>query len=443
MAPATSSTGRVADGVGVATPLSVGLLWLGILVLLAVRSWGAVSLPALSAEDGTKVFAYFFQNRGLSALFLPKGGYTTLVANAIGFTSVRLPPTWIPYALAWCPLLLASLAYSLLALPGFRSWIPSDSRRIGICLALAANPVGGSLLVANTDYSTWNTLWIFFLLSIVPLATRPVAKAAHVATLAILTWSHPMTILAAPFYVVNARSANREDRLIYVLQLVHLLLHQVYGTDPMLVRVTLARFSSIPISELVMLRGVDAVEIVMRRVFGRTFFGDSVVDSITNHYPAVLYVLAGAILLEVALHWDRAKRVAVPCLYVAAAITFSSLMSRWGYGVGAIGEKAPYAGRYGYLPSIAVTTLVVDRLADWALRRERILKAAVVGAAICWLGIRNTQELSTYEFSRSENGRIVRECFERLAEAGRTNAHGIVVRCEKVHGDWPFEVVTP
>ncbi len=442
MSIATGSAPRARGDEFVATPASVGLLWLGILVFLAARSWGCVSSPPLNAEDGTKVFAYFYANRGLSTLVLPKGGYTTLVANVIGFTAVRMPPTWIPYVLTWCPLIITSLAYSLLAWPLFRRWIPSDARRFCICVAIAANPVGGSLLVSNTDYSTWNTLWIFFLLSMVPLAKRPGVRFVQMVALAILTWSHPMTILAAPFYLAHARHASREERLIYALQVMHLVLHQMYGTDPILVRVTRARFASVPISELVMLRGLDTVEIVMRRVFIRTLFGDSIADAVTRTYPGIAYVLASALLLGVWLDRERAKRVAIPCAYLALAITFSNLMSRWGYGVGAIGEKAPYADRYGYLPSILLTAVLADRVADWVIVRERWLKGALVAGFIGWMGARNSQELGRYGFDASANGRIVRECVARLAEAQRAQAHGVVIRCEKGSGDWPFEITT-
>ena len=127
--------------------------------MIGVRVWDILLLPVLQAEDGY-YFARFYNSGQAEMIFLRNAGYLRLTSNLLYFAAINLPPRWAPYLLTWLPALLAVFTHSLFLARRFRALIPSDWLRLGICLAFVLSPLGNHLLLTNTDYSSWNMLFL-------------------------------------------------------------------------------------------------------------------------------------------------------------------------------------------------------------------------------------------------------------------------------------------
>src|SRR5688500_2561757 len=120
----------------------VRLLVLAVCALIVVRCGSLFLEPTLAAEDGKRVFAYFYENRALSEVLRWKAGYLALLPNVFGFTAVRLPIEWAPRFLTIAPAFVTVLVFTLFASRTFQVVVPSRGVRLFACLALALAPVG-------------------------------------------------------------------------------------------------------------------------------------------------------------------------------------------------------------------------------------------------------------------------------------------------------------
>ena len=218
------------DGTG----RTVAWHWMLLLTLLVglnfIRSPYRLILPTLRVEDGTDVFAHFYQNRGFAEIFRFKAGYIPLVANIVGYCSVRLPTRLIPYGLTWLPLALSVAAYSIIFSRSYETWIPSPIVRAAISMLFVLSPLANTNLRAHTDYSIWSTLFMLILITARPLPCKPLPKALSLVLINVLVWSHPLTIAVIPVLVVSLFRQHR-DRIFYALTVLNLVIHQVVGVE--------------------------------------------------------------------------------------------------------------------------------------------------------------------------------------------------------------------
>ena len=121
--------------------------------LLVWRCYGYLIAPEVRAEDGARVFAYFYAHRKFAALFRLKAGYLPFLPNLIGYLAVRLPARAAPYFLTMVPTVLALATFSVFRASGYRRYMASDALRFALCLALAIAPIGNHFTVCHTDCS--------------------------------------------------------------------------------------------------------------------------------------------------------------------------------------------------------------------------------------------------------------------------------------------------
>ncbi len=159
--------------------------------------------PTMACEDGELMFANYLMNPSITGIFRFYFGYISLLPNLIGYLSARLPPTWNPYLLAYCALLLKGAAHTIFALRRFRGVVAADSTRWLICLVLAALPLGDVLMFDNTTYSLWNMLWILLLLVYAPLGQSRSVQVGQFILMALFACSHPLSVVAIPLCLYN------------------------------------------------------------------------------------------------------------------------------------------------------------------------------------------------------------------------------------------------
>ncbi|MDH4101477.1 MAG: hypothetical protein OEV28_12990, partial [Nitrospirota bacterium] len=198
--------------------------------IIFLRAPQVLLMPSLQADDGINVFAYFYENPEPENIFRFKAGYIPLLANLIGYISIKLPTSLIPYGMTWLPLLITLAAYSLLFNTGYRQWLESDLSRAAACILFALAPLSQFLLLAHTDYSIWNTLLLLILLSVMPLPESARWKYPWWVLTGVLIWSHPLTILVLPFHAYFFLR-DKQNRAFYALTILNLLLHMAFGVQ--------------------------------------------------------------------------------------------------------------------------------------------------------------------------------------------------------------------
>lgn len=213
------------------TRLISAALFLGIFVILAVRSWDALSFPILGHEDGRDMFAFYFNNGTPCGIFRYYAGYISLLPNAIGWAAMRLPLPISAHVFTLASLVIATLGFYLLSRDGHEWLVPQASTRRTIVVALAILPLGKGYLVNNLTYSQWSLLFLLVvLLTRWPLPSSIGALSAYAGTVALCAASHPLSILMVPPCVVQfVLNKHRIQRLFIVLCVVVVVAYQILG----------------------------------------------------------------------------------------------------------------------------------------------------------------------------------------------------------------------
>jgi len=430
--------------------------WVGLLAVLVglnyVRSTTRLTLPTLRVEDGTHVFAHFYENRSVAEIFRFKAGYVPLVANIIGWLSVRLPTRFIPYGLTWFPLALFVGTCSIVVSRRYAAWIPSQEVRGLIAMLFVLSPLANTNLRAHTDYSIWTTLFMLILLTARPLPHRPWPKALSLGAVSLLIWSHPLTIVALPV-VVFFLIRERGDRALYGITALNLIIHQLVGVASSSV------FGSM--KGAAVLRKITAAAgwtvIVTAKTAFAAVFGTSPLDW-ANGRAAYLFVVWGLVLVgTLAYVFHRVRYTRGPILlslYYIVSLTFLSLISRGYDTAGLIEGGRRYVHVQGLLFLLIYGLLGYElgtqTLAHYDSRLprhgpgliKRLATTLPVGILLCHHLVMG-YDVGDPPSHAVENGLIVRRFFDELAEleAVKGSHRGIYLVGSKVD-DWPIVVDT-
>jgi hypothetical protein len=430
--------------------------WLALLLILVVlnllRDPQRLILPTLRVEDGTHVFAYFYENRHIREIFRFKAGYVPLVANIIGYCSVRLPTRLIPYGLTWFPLVLSVIASSIVFSKPYATWIPSRVVRGMICMLFVLSPLANTNLRAHTDYSIWSTLFMLILLLAHPLPQRSLPKYVCLGVINILIWSHPLTIVVFPF-VVLFFFQNRRDRVLYGLTAFNLLVHQIVGVESSRL---FAGMSLLDALAKLARSSLWTVVVEAQTAFAAAF-GTALFDY-ANEEMWYLFVLWGLfLLLALVLSFRELRHMRKPILfslYYISVLTFTSIVGRGYDTAGLIVGGKRYVHIQGLLFLLIYGLLgyclgvgVVRRwLSGSRLRASTVFNKAVaaipVGLLLCHHLILG-YDVGDPPSHAVENGLIVRRFFNDLAELEKSQGshRGIYLVAEK-KDDWPIVIDT-
>lgn len=415
-------------------------------VITAIIIWrcnDAFMTPELRAEDGSKVFAYFYEHREFSALFRIKAGYLPFLPNLFGYLAVRTPARAMPYFLTIAPALLTLATFSVLRASAYRRYLSSDCARFALCLALALAPIGNHFTVYHTDYSIWNALLLLLLVAILPMPRRLSSAIPFSLGIATLIWTHPLSILVMPatlLWLWRDRGISQKalHGLLAVCQVMHIWLGirpenavVTKGSEPAWTRVT----------ELV----AGASNHLSHGIIRPTVFpwGPD-----TAEFD---YVVSGIFILAL-----------LACVVIPMERIATRLFYAWaGYGLVvpmmlialARAERGLRSTRYYYVSKAFATIalfLLLSQLFFLALRalapRSKLSHAASAAAALLLFVLLNYSmgRVTNYRIVDPENADRVAKFFADLAKAERVQGGHCNIRlsCRKTHGDWPFAIDT-
>ena len=99
-------------------------LFLAVLGIVFLRAPEMVLAPSLLWDEGSKVFAHFYEQREPAQILRFKSGYLPLIGNLIGYAAVRLPTRIIPYGFVGSAVLITSVTYCLFFARAFEDGSP-------------------------------------------------------------------------------------------------------------------------------------------------------------------------------------------------------------------------------------------------------------------------------------------------------------------------------
>jgi hypothetical protein len=446
-------------------------LFLGVLGIVVLRAPDMVLTPPLLWDEGSKVFAYFYENREVSRILRFKSGYLPLIGNLIGYAAVRFPTRAIPYVFVGSAVLITSVTYCLFFARAFRRWFPSDLNRALMCLVFALAPLSSCQIVTMSDYSLWNLLAALILLTVLPLSERRCWRYVHGFVCNLLVWSHPLTIIIAPIVLWRA-FRDKENRDFYGLLFFNLLVHQIFGVAGIVATHGLWDHSTgVPIPVSFAAKFFDAcvwtVQVVGATAF-RSAFGSPSFEFVLRESPALLAGWIALVVITsclVAFKVPRTRSLLALLAYLILSLSFLSCFLRYEDVQGDPIRFVSDSPRYIYLQSLCFLLLFGTLLTDgWELARSRMpgqrpfekfsrLAFLPLGALLChsyFLNtqfghyfVKNTQRVPPYFDADPQNGVAVREFFSKLADTEETRGsrREIQLTVEKIK-DWPITIDT-
>jgi hypothetical protein len=372
-----------------------------------------------------------------------KQGYIPLVANLVGFISVRFPTRMTPYALTWAPLFITLTTYSVFFHKRYAEYVTSDRLRFFICVLFALAPLGQFHLIELTDYSIWNTFLLLIFLSILRFPSE--RKVPFLLVYCVLIWSHPLTIVTLPvsiFFLVR----DKQNRVFYAVIVLNLLLHQVFGVEGSrgLSARNLADWVQVLRSILEYLAEVSYLSI-----FGRKAL--DLVGQDTWFLPYIWGVAFFVVTLLLCRFNQSFRKLCFVLGYYIISIVLLTFVARGKY----VSDNVHRSPRYFYIPSLFMLLIMVAALVHiltWVLskakrRFARLPLISAEGIAIGLLLIHyfvlNFSNSAPYHYGDPANGYIVRDFFQKLAEEEQRlgSYKGIYLRADKID-DWAIVIDT-
>ena len=204
-----------------------------VILFLSFLRWPQTILtPDLFGEDGSHVFAYYFNDRDPRTILKSYRGAILLIPNLVGYLAVGLPTRCVPYALSAVPLVVSCIAFATFSAATFRSIVPSDRARAIFCVVTALLPLHTWYLSTVSVNIAWNLMWILALASLTPFPDRLGWALARFALLAPLTWSHPLAVMMIPVFLFQAvRLPSVYSKAGYAGLLALTLCYAVFGVE--------------------------------------------------------------------------------------------------------------------------------------------------------------------------------------------------------------------
>ncbi|MES1172917.1 MAG: hypothetical protein ABUL62_01220 [Myxococcales bacterium] len=395
--------------------------------------------PDLRAEDGKSVIAFFYSHWEVQRLWRVKAGYVPFMPNVLGYTAVRLPPPIAPYFMTLVPVIFTVAAFCILKATAFRRHVASDRLRTVCCFAVALAPIGSFFLVCHTDYSIWNLFILLLWLVILPLPERKWRAALVCVLMAILIWSHPLSIAALPptLYWLWA-DKRRFQRGLCALVVAIQALHVIYGTHAETTALAHGH-------ESLFQRGLSALQLC-GNVYLDTVSG-SVFPYLQAISPLLGRVCAGALLLALTAAAVFPRRLRVSrglLLWVLYCIAVPHLMVALTRASGLWSSRYVYLMRMFALIGFCILlweglTALVAKLQRFPRLRMLSWLPEVLVIGFC-LSLNRPGSNALYEQQTPENGQVIRACFAELGrlQHERGSRCNLVVPCRKRGGDWAF-----
>ena len=171
-----------------------------IALIIFWRNLDAFVYPVLFGEDGTRLFAYYLNERGLGSILREYAGYTSFGANLMGWIVGLFPVVAQPHLLAANAAIVATGCLWLFSSKRFTPLLAGGRARCVLCVCLALLPVGNFALMTCTMFVGWHLLLAAFLLLFAEAPTPGWRRRAEFAFTWLCLWTNPVSIVLVPIY---------------------------------------------------------------------------------------------------------------------------------------------------------------------------------------------------------------------------------------------------
>jgi hypothetical protein len=432
--------GRARAAAAASHAWQIPLLVLVVSGVLAARCWPMFLHPTLPAEDGKRIFAYFYSNRELEFLVREKAGYIPLLPNFLGFLAVRLPAPWSPYFLTLVPAGVSLVSFTWFARAEFSSVVSSRGVRLFACLLLALMPIGSFWFVCHTDYVIWNALFLLLLVSLLPGPARPLRALLGFLGRSFLIWSHPLSFVALPVQLLRVVWDRGWVQRVSAAAVVAMqALHVALGVSFRRARVHGAEDASDFWLETLPAGARYVQEIVVPR----SLLGVNTAAALAEQpsmLPTILTLsLLGVVMLAAVLRprWTARRTFGLLAYFVVVL------------SLAVVSSEVPdqNATRYAYVQSlccILIACLAAAELGSRLRGKGRVVQAVLGAGTLVYASVLCLRDLENYRDERADNGERIAECMSEIAELERAHGGpcGFEHRCSK-RKDWSFTVTPP
>jgi hypothetical protein len=167
-------------------------------------AWRGLHYAALPYEDGSILLQRYYQELSPSSWLDTYAGYVSVLPNVLGSLVCRLPVQSIPRAMALTAWLLMFLAVTRFLRRGFGAVAPVRVRAVA-CASLACLPIGDAMMSTMLMTAQFSLLLWLYLVVLYPRPASGIGKWLDCVLVALLTWSHPLTVLALPLSLLRLR----------------------------------------------------------------------------------------------------------------------------------------------------------------------------------------------------------------------------------------------
>lgn len=414
---------------------------LGIIMLIAfLRTPSAFLQPVVAFEDGSNMFAFYYNNRAPDSILRHYQGYTSLLPNLVGYVAPFAPTRAIPYVLALFPLVASSLSLSWLSRDIYRFVVADDRTRRLACVVLALVPVANSLFVSNTTYSIWSLLLLLILLALAPPPTRVAAALLRLGAMSVLIVSHPLSMALMPLYLGGLYVFRKRGPCVWGFYLGLVTVSVAYQRLGMWSGVAT---SGHLLDSLHMLPALVSDRVVFSSLCGvsasRALHGANVATLVHTVSAGVAVALAVLVVRYRQRLDGRQKLLAAVLVYLIVSLSVLYLLGRT---PGESVVSSPGSQRYWWVQRILFMVLLIFLAnAFWGrvnlAARPRAWRATLAVAMISWLALLNAFNNCWYKTS-AEAGRRMASFTSEVTRQEATGNGSVSARLGR--GQWTIKL---
>jgi hypothetical protein len=355
--------------------------WIVILAILVFRCGNALRYPVLFGEDGTHLFMFYMENRGLDSLFRAYAGYVSFAPNMMGWLIGTLPLVAQPFVLAGNAVLVSVMCFWLFSSERFAQVLPDLRLRCVACVGMALVPMGNFALVTCTMFVNWHLL---LAVSLLALATPPRTTFGRISEFGFVwlcLWTNPVSIVLLPIFLWRALRVSELpslfDRGTYGAYAVLVLLYQLLfvGTGGVNDTPGSTSADATPLAVL-----DSTLQLGARRVMTEPFLGSAGRFALENAWSMMAYLPGLLVVLFVGMRYRElpivTRRWVVGAGSLALGMTLAIAYARFDGWEGML----VWGHRYTYVQKLLVyLTVLVVMFSN--LRRRLLVAGAVLAHA--------------------------------------------------------------
>ena len=310
-------------------------------ILLTKNSFNSILFPVLSNEDASEQFSLFYNDHSIKNIFRYYAGYIQVFPNLLSYFITFLPVNLIPYLYAITAYGITALTYTLFCGLIYNAF-HNKYLALYVVVMISLLPLSNFAIIGSITYQIWNGLILLLLLFLLPKPKIIALRLPYVVFIVILIWSHPISIIFTPLWVMDLflKDKNKVENGIFILAA---MLYFFYG------KISVGSVSL----QYEYFFNLFAERVVVESIIGplnRLFL----IESYGHSALAILFALICLpVFSQLYISWKKmgseGRRVIVVLIYVMVSIFSATIIGR---GLGSEYYEGSWAHRYTYVPKI-------------------------------------------------------------------------------------------